>query len=105
MAKIKTRIMKLQVLVTGNTNTNEVKDLINSILNKDWMGVTHVDFKLIQTCFEDSNYYNVLVYFENTNKELFYQYSCKLTALLEHALCDFQNKREAAVMDAWSTTL
>ena len=105
MAKIKTRIMKLQILVTGNVNTDEVKDLINSNLNKDWMGVTHIEFKLIKTCFEDSSYYYVTVYFENINKELFYQYSCKLVAYLEHALCNFPNKKEAAVCDIWSTTL
>lgn len=105
MTKTKTRIMKLEILVTGNSNTNEVKDLISNTLNKDWMGVSHVDFRLIQTCFEDGNYFNVAVYFENTNKELFYKYSCKLTAYLEHALCNFKNKKEAAIIDAWSTTL
>ena len=105
MAKIKTRIMKLQIMVTGNSKTEEVKDLITSVLNKDWMGVTHVDFKLIKTCFEDSYNYNVAVYFENTNKELFYSYSGKLIANLEQALTNFQNKREASVMDVWSNTL
>lgn len=105
MAKTKTRIMKLQVMVTGNINTEEVKKLISTELNRDWMGVTHVDFKLIQTCFEDSYYYNVVVYFENTNKELFYSYSGKLIVYLEQALCNFQNKKEASILDVWSNTL
>ena len=92
-------------MVTGNNNSAQVKNLISDILNKDWMGVTHVDFKLIQTYFEDSNYYNVAVYFQNTNKELFYHYSCILSTRLQQALSDFQNKKEAAVMDVWTTTL
>lgn len=105
MAKTKTRIMKLQLLVTGNPNIEEVKQLISDNLNKDWMGVKYVDFKLIKSCFEDRTYYNLAVYFQNTNKELFYQYSCKLVAYLQAALSNFSNKKEVAIYDIWSTTL
>ena len=105
MAKTKTRIMKLQILVTGNSNIDEFKQLINDNVNKDWMGVTYVDFKLIQTSFEDTIYYTVVVYFENTNKQLFYSYSCQLAARLQQALEKFQNKKEAVIYDIWSNTL
>lgn len=109
MAKAKIRTLSFRCWIDSNKLTKgDLMDRIIRNLNKSYLKIKKVEVSISDTCFEEANNYNIIIYFDGANKEEFFKAAIYLTNLLTELILMLKNSDmvKGFFFDGgWSNTL
>ena len=92
MAKAKVRTLGFRCWIDSDKlNKADLMDRIITNLNKSYLKIKKVEVSTSDTCFEEANNYNIIIYFDGANKQDFFKTSIYLTHLLTELILKLKN--------------